>query len=50
MNSYVLPNSIRISHDTFPGFLASMIEIPPSFHPQTLLRRLSRSKPGLEES
>ena len=48
MNVYVLPNSLRISKDTFPAFLASMVEIPPSLHPRTLLRRLRRPAPELE--
>jgi O-antigen/teichoic acid export membrane protein len=48
MNIYVLPNSLRIAKDTFPAFLASMVEFPASLHPQVLLRRLSRSKPSLE--
>jgi O-antigen/teichoic acid export membrane protein len=48
MNSYVLPTSIRLSHDTFGGFFASMFHYPESLRPQVLLRRLSRSKPGLE--
>lgn len=43
MNSYVLPNSLRLTNDTFGAFARSMLEIPPS-----LLRRLARSKPGLE--
>jgi O-antigen/teichoic acid export membrane protein len=48
MNIYVLPNSLRIAHDTLPAFLASLVDIPPSLHPRNLLRRLSRSKPTLE--
>lgn len=48
MNTYVVPNSLRISNDTFPAFLSSMLHVPPSLHPQALLRRLSRSKPELE--
>lgn len=48
MNIYVLPNSLRISRDTFPAFLASMTEFPPSLHPRNVLTRLSRSKPELE--
>lgn len=43
MNSYVLPNSLRITHDHFGAFARSMLDVPPS-----LLRRLSRSRPGLE--
>lgn len=48
MNAYVLPNSLRISHDTFSGFMASMLEVPASMHPRNLLARISRSKPELE--
>jgi O-antigen/teichoic acid export membrane protein len=48
MNAYVLPNSLRISQDTFPAFLVSMFDFPSSLRPEALLRRLSRSKPGLE--
>ncbi|MDP9038384.1 MAG: polysaccharide biosynthesis C-terminal domain-containing protein [Acidobacteriota bacterium] len=48
MNIYVLPNSLRISRDTFPAFLASMAELPPAIRPRSLLARLSRSKPKLE--
>jgi O-antigen/teichoic acid export membrane protein len=43
MNSYVLPRSLQITDDHFGAFVRSMLEIPPS-----LLRRLSRSRPGLE--
>lgn len=43
MNSYVLPRSLRITHDHFGAFVRSMVEVPPS-----LLRRLSRSRPELE--
>jgi O-antigen/teichoic acid export membrane protein len=48
MNTYVLPNSIRLTHDTFPAFVASMFDVPHSLKPQTLLSRLSRSQPDLE--
>ncbi len=48
MNLYVLPNSLRLSHDTFPAFLASMAHWPPSIRPGVLLARLRRSKPELE--
>ena len=33
MNLYVLPASLRIAHDTFPAFLASMFTFPPSLKP-----------------
>lgn len=48
MNVHVLPNSLRITHDTFRAFLGSMLDVPASFRPQALLRSLSRAKPGLE--
>ena len=48
MNLYVLPASLRIAHDTFGAFLASMVHWPASFRPEVLLARLKRSKPGLE--
>ncbi len=45
MNLYVLPNSMRIAHDTLPGLLRGLLEIPPGFHPQAVLRRLRRQGP-----
>jgi O-antigen/teichoic acid export membrane protein len=48
MNVYVLPASLRIAHDTFPAFCASLLHYPESLKPAALLSRLSRSKPTLE--
>jgi len=48
MNSYVVPNSLRLTDDTFPAFLRSMLDFPKALHPRALLARLSRSKPDLE--
>jgi O-antigen/teichoic acid export membrane protein len=48
MNIYVLPASLRIAHDTFPAFLASMFHYPASLKPAAMFRRLRRSKPALE--
>jgi O-antigen/teichoic acid export membrane protein len=48
MNLYVLPASLRIAHDTFPAFVASLLHYPASLKPGVLLARLSRSKPTLE--
>jgi O-antigen/teichoic acid export membrane protein len=48
MNFYVLPASLRIAHDTFPAFLASMLQYPQSLRPAALLARIGRSKPTLE--
>ena len=44
MNLYVLPASLRIAHDTFPAFLASMFTFPPSLKPRALLARLRHSR------
>ena len=44
MNFYVLPASLRIAHDTFPAFMASMVHYPPSLRPGVLLARLRRGK------
>ncbi|SNS29958.1 Membrane protein involved in the export of O-antigen and teichoic acid [Granulicella rosea] len=48
MNLYVLPESLKLAHDTLPEFLRSLLTVPPALHPQALLRRLRRSKPALE--
>lgn len=48
MNFYVLPESLRIAHDTFPAFMASMLHYPPSLRPAALLARFTRPSPGLE--
>jgi O-antigen/teichoic acid export membrane protein len=48
MNTYVLPNSLRMTHDTMRGFLASLFRLPQALHPVALLARLRRSAPGLE--
>jgi Na+-driven multidrug efflux pump len=48
MNLYVVPASLRISRDTLPAFLASMLHYPQSLHPALLLARIRRSKPTLE--
>jgi O-antigen/teichoic acid export membrane protein len=48
MNIYVLPESLRLSQDTFSGFLASMTNYPPSLRPAAVLARIRRSRPGLE--
>jgi O-antigen/teichoic acid export membrane protein len=44
MNLYVLPTSLRIAHDTFPAFAASMLHYPESLRPRALLARLRRGK------
>ena len=48
MNLYVLPASLRIAHDSFGAFFASMTHWPESLRLEALLTRLRRSKPGLE--
>ena len=48
MSLYVLPASLRMSHDTFRAFFASLLHYPQSLKPAALLARLSRSKPSLE--
>ncbi len=47
MNLYVLPNSLRIAHDTLPGLLQGMLEVPPAFHPGAVMRRLRRQGPAV---
>jgi O-antigen/teichoic acid export membrane protein len=44
MNLYVLPVSLRIAHDTFPAFAASMMHYPASLRPGVLQARLRRGK------
>ena len=48
MNLYVLPESLRLSHDTLPAFLASLLHYPPSLLPSALIARLRRTRPQLE--
>ena len=48
MTVYTLPNTLRIAHDTFPAFVASMLHYPPSLTLEALLVRLKRSKPSLD--
>ncbi|HMF54405.1 MAG TPA: polysaccharide biosynthesis C-terminal domain-containing protein, partial [Edaphobacter sp.] len=43
MNLYVLPASLKLSHDTFPEFAASMFRYPQSLRPAALRARLRRS-------
>jgi len=40
MNTYVLPASLRVAHDTWGGFAAAMFRFPQSLRPAELLRRL----------
>jgi len=48
MNVYVLPTSLKIAHDTFGAFLASMVHWPDSLNWEAMAGRLRRSKPRLE--
>ena len=48
MNSYVMPTSLSMSHDTLGGFVGAMLHYPRSLRPASLMRHLSRSRPGLE--
>lgn len=43
MDTYVLPASLRISEDTWSGFLRSMTHIPEALRPRALLARLRRT-------
>jgi O-antigen/teichoic acid export membrane protein len=43
MDTYVLPTSLRISEDTWSGFLRSMGHIPQALRPAALLARLRRT-------
>jgi O-antigen/teichoic acid export membrane protein len=45
MNLYVLPESLRLSHDNFPAFFASLFEYPASLRPAALIARWRRSRP-----
>jgi O-antigen/teichoic acid export membrane protein len=47
MDVYVLPSALRIAHDTWGGFLRSMLNYPASLHPSAILARLRRSRPEL---
>ena len=43
MDAYVLPSALRLTHDTWGGFLASMLHYPPSLRPSAILARLRRT-------
>ncbi|HEY5330468.1 MAG TPA: lipopolysaccharide biosynthesis protein [Acidobacteriaceae bacterium] len=48
MNTYVLPASLRVAHDTWGGFVAAMFRYPRSLRPAELWRRLRETpvQPG----
>jgi O-antigen/teichoic acid export membrane protein len=43
MDVYVLPTSLRLSHDTWGGFLGSLWHIPETLRPRAILARLRRT-------
>lgn len=47
MDIYVLPSALRIAHDTWSGFLVSMLEFPSSLRPSAILARLRRTRAEL---
>jgi O-antigen/teichoic acid export membrane protein len=47
MDVYVLPSSLRISHDTWSGFLGALVHYPRSLRPAALLARMRRARPEL---
>jgi O-antigen/teichoic acid export membrane protein len=47
MDSYVLPSALRIAHDTWSGFLLSMLHYPASLRPSAILARLRRTRADL---
>jgi O-antigen/teichoic acid export membrane protein len=42
MDAYVLPSSIKISHDSWGGFMGAMVHYPRTLRPADLLKRLRR--------
>jgi O-antigen/teichoic acid export membrane protein len=43
MDAYVLPASLKISHDTWAGFLRAMMHYPQALRPKALLARVRRT-------
>lgn len=43
MDTYVLPTSLKLSEDTWGGFLRSMLDVPGALRPRALLARLRRT-------
>jgi O-antigen/teichoic acid export membrane protein len=48
MNLNVLPESLRITQDTLPAYVASMLHYPPSLRPSALFARIRNNGPQLE--
>jgi len=42
MDAYVLPASLKISHDTWGGFLGSLMHYPVALRPRALVSRVRR--------
>ena len=48
MDVYVLPASLKISHDTWGGFMGAMVHYPRALRPGPLMRRLRRRSHEIE--
>jgi O-antigen/teichoic acid export membrane protein len=48
MDAYVLPASLKISHDTWGGFMGAMVHYPQGLRPGPLMRRLRRRSHEIE--
>jgi hypothetical protein len=48
MDVYVLPSSLKISHDTWGGFMKAMVHYPQALRPGPLMRRLRRRSHEIE--
>jgi O-antigen/teichoic acid export membrane protein len=48
MDTYVLPSSLKISHDTWRGFLGAMMHYPHGLRPGPLWRRIRRRSHEIE--
>jgi len=48
MDAYVLPSSLKISHDTWGGFMGAMLHYPESLRPKALVARLRRRTAEVE--
>ncbi len=48
MNFYVLPESLRVAHDSISAFMASLLHYPSSLRPRVLLARLRGGRPWLD--
>jgi len=48
MDAYVLPASLKISQDTWGGFMGAMLHYPPSLRPKALVARLRKRTAEVE--